>query len=92
MKISRDTQQLQKTQYRGSSAENRLESEGKQGTHRVSPATENRDTNVLAYGTLERILARENMLQAYARVVSNKGSHGVDKMEVYELKQFLQSN
>jgi group II intron reverse transcriptase/maturase len=32
------------------------------------------------------------MLQAYARVVSNKGSHGVDKMEVYELKQFLQSN
>jgi len=92
LKVSRDTQQLQKTQYRGSSAENRLESEGKQGAHRVSPATENRDTNVLAYGTLERILARENMLQAYARVVSNKGSHGVDKMEVYELKQFLQSN
>lgn len=69
-----------------------MESEGKQRAHRISPATENRETNVLAYGTLERILARDNMMQAYERVVSNKGSHGVDKMEVYELKQFLQSN
>lgn len=71
---------------------NKMESEGKQRVHRVSPAAENRETNVLGYGTLERILARENMWQAYERVVSNKGSHGVDKMEVYELKQFLKSN
>jgi len=83
---------LQKTQYRGSSVENRMESKGKQRVHRVSPATENRETNVLGYGTLERILARGNMWQAYERVVTNKGSHGIDKMDVYELKQFLQSN
>ena len=68
-----------------------MESDGKQRVHRVPSATENRETNVLGYGTLERILARENMWQAYERVVSNKGSHGVDKMNVYELKQFLQS-
>ena len=68
-----------------------MESEGKQRAHRISPVTENRVTNVQAYGTLERILARENMMRAYERVVSNKGSHGIDKMEVYELKQFLQS-
>lgn len=92
MKVSRDTQQLQKTQYRGSSVENKMVSDGKQRVHRVSPATGNRETNVLRYGTLERILARENMWQAYERVVSNKGSHGIDKMDVYELKQFLQSN
>ena len=26
------------------------------------------------------------------RVISNKGSHGVDGITVYELKQFLQTN
>ena len=66
LKVSRDTQRLQKTQYGGFNADNRMISEAKQGEHRVSLATENRDSNVLAYGTLERILARENMLQAYA--------------------------
>jgi group II intron reverse transcriptase/maturase len=69
-----------------------MESDSKQRVHRVSPAAENLGTNVLGNGTLERILARGNMWQAYERVVSNKGSHGVDKMDVYELKQFLQSN
>ena len=69
-----------------------MESDGKQRVRRVSLATENRETDVLGYGALERILARENMWQAYERVVSNKGSHGIDKMDVYELKQFLQSN
>lgn len=69
-----------------------MESDGKQRAHRVPPATENRGTNVQGYGTLERILAKENMWQAYERVVHNKGSHGIDKMNVYELKQFLQSN
>jgi RNA-directed DNA polymerase len=92
LKVSRDAQQLQKTQYRDSYVESRMESDDKQGVHRVPPATENRGINVLGYATLERILARENMWQAYDRVVSNKGSHGIDKMKVYELKQFLQSN
>jgi hypothetical protein len=70
--------------------ENRMEPDGKQRVHRVSPAAENREIDVLEYGTLERIFARENMWQAYKRVVDNKGSPGVDKMDVYELKQFLQ--
>lgn len=69
-----------------------MESEDKQRVHRVPPATEDREANVQGYGTLERILAKENMWQAYERVVFNKGSHGIDKMEVYELKQFLQLN
>lgn len=69
-----------------------MESEDKQRAHRVPTATENRGANVQGYGTLERIIAKENMWQAYERVVSNKGSYGIDKMDVYELKQFLQLN
>ena len=74
--------------------ENKVEPKGKQGVHRVSTATENRGANVqeFEYGTLEGILAKENMWKAYERVVANKGSHGIDKMNVYELKQFLQGN
>ena len=41
---------------------------------------------------LERICARENMRQAYRRVVSNGGAGGVDGMEVAELGAWLSAN
>jgi RNA-directed DNA polymerase len=92
LKVSRDNQQLQKTQYRGSTVEDRVEPKGKQRAHRLTPATDNRETDVQEYGTFERIFARANMFEALKRVISNKGSHGVDKMEVHELEQFLKQN
>lgn len=60
--------------------------------HRKSSATSNGETGELQYGSLERILSRENLFIAMNRVCSNKGSHGVDGMTVYELKQFLKTN
>jgi group II intron reverse transcriptase/maturase len=41
---------------------------------------------------LEKILDRKNLNKAFKRVKSNKGSHGVDKMNVDELLQHLKSN
>ena len=41
--------------------------------------------------TMERVLCRENMLQAYQRVVSNAGAPGVDGMTVEQLKPWLQA-
>ena len=41
---------------------------------------------------LEKILSRANMIQAMKRVISNKGSHGVDGMKTYELKEHLIQN
>jgi len=38
---------------------------------------------------LERIVSKENMRAAYARVVGNKGCAGVDGMEVKDLKPYL---
>lgn len=38
---------------------------------------------------MELIVSRENMTQAYARVVGNKGAAGIDKMSVADLKPFL---
>ena len=41
---------------------------------------------------LERMVERENMMAAYRKVVSNRGSAGVDKMTVDDLKTHLQKN
>ena len=41
---------------------------------------------------MEAVVARENMLDAYSRVMSNKGAAGVDKMPVEELKPYLQEH
>ena len=92
MKVSQNNQQLQKTKYLGSSAENKVELECKQRVHREFSATSNGRTNEFEYGSLEKILSRENLNFAMQRVISNKGSHGVDGMTVYELKQFLKAN
>jgi group II intron reverse transcriptase/maturase len=53
--------------------------------------TENNFTNAdkPSYGLLEQILSPTNMNQAYKRVKSNKGSAGIDKMEVESLGGYL---
>ncbi|WP_251859596.1 group II intron reverse transcriptase/maturase [Clostridium sp. Marseille-Q2269] len=92
MKVSKNTQQLQKTKYLGSKAKSKVEPKDKHGVHRVITATTRGETDGLEYGSLERILSRENMQLAYKKVVANKGKSGIDRMTVYELKQFLIDN
>ena len=92
MKVSQNNQRLQKTKYLGSNVQDRVELEHKQRVHREFSATLKGETDEFEYGSLERILSRENLLLAMKRVISNKGSQGVDGMTVYELKQFLQMN
>lgn len=41
---------------------------------------------------MELVVSRSNMEAAYWRVVRNKGSAGIDKMSVQDLKPYLQSN
>ena len=56
--------------------------------------TENNITNAdqPSYGLFEQILSPTNMNQAYKRVKSNKGSGGIDKMEVESLRDYLVTN
>lgn len=53
--------------------------------------TENNITNAgqPSSGMLEQILSPTNLNRAYKRVKSNKGSGGVDKMEVESLLDYL---
>ena len=41
---------------------------------------------------LEKILSRENMIEAYKRVKANKGSSGVDGVEIEDLKEYIREN
>jgi retron-type reverse transcriptase len=38
---------------------------------------------------MEKILTKDNMNEAYKRVVRNKGKHGIDGMTVDELLPYL---
>ncbi len=83
-KISRDTC-LQR---------DRAAPEGYAGGQTFMWITENNITNVdnSKYGLLEQILSAPNLNQAYKRVRSNKGSGGIDKMEVESLRDYLVGN
>lgn len=47
---------------------------------------------VYANNLMEKILAKDNMNQAYRQVVRNKGKHGIDGMTVDELLPYLKEN
>ena len=74
---------------------NRAEPEGYAGGQTFMWITENELTTTTCipeYELLEQILSPSNMNRAYKRVLSNKGSGGVDKMEVGSLKDYLVKN
>jgi RNA-directed DNA polymerase len=83
-KISKDTC-LQKS---------RAEPEGYAGGQTFIWMTENNLTNAdkPEYGLLEQILSPANLNRAYKRVRSNRGSGGIDKMEVESLQEYLVIN
>jgi len=72
----------------------RAEPEGYAGGQTFIWMTENNLTNVNKpeYGLLEQILSPSNLNRAYKRVRSNRGSGGIDKMEVESLKDYLVNN
>ncbi len=59
-----------------------------------SKITENNiiNTDLSTDRLLEKILAKDNLYQAYEKVKSNKGAGGVDKMGVDELLPYLKEN
>jgi group II intron reverse transcriptase/maturase len=72
----------------------RAEPEGYAGGQTSIWITENNltETNRPEYGWLEQILSPSNLNRAYKRVRNNKGSGGIDKMEVESLKDYLVEN
>ena len=96
MDKSNKLQRKQKTQYRDQVVEVEVELQGKSKVqsnfmvlpNRESVNDETFDTSML----LEEVLERNNMLLALKRVISNKGSHGVDGMKIDELREHIKKH
>jgi len=73
---------------------NRAEPESYAGGQTFIWITENNltKTDKPEYGLLEQILSPLNLNRAFKRVRSNKGSGGIDKMEVESLRDYLVNN
>lgn len=96
MDKSKKLQRKQKTQYRDQLVEVEVELQGKSKVPSNSMVLPNRESvNDEAFDTnrlLEKVLERNNMLLALKRVISNKGSHGVDGMKIDELREHIQKH
>jgi RNA-directed DNA polymerase len=91
MTVSKDLQRQQTTSYEGRPW--RVGVEPREETEALSnpPATHGggNETQTDGQMLMEWILAKDNMTMAFKRVKSNKGSHGVDGMQVDELRTYL---
>jgi len=74
--------------------EDSAEHESNAGVYVSLKITENNATNgfVVKERLLEKIMDKGNVRVALKRVISNKGSHGIDGMKVDELRAYLNNN
>lgn len=88
----KNANKVQITEYSGHQVEVELETRGKHGVHSVAsvnPKVEIENRAVISTNNLlDKILARDNMTRAMQRVISNKGSHGVDVIKTDELREY----
>lgn len=87
------SQPKQTTKYLGRLEEVGVELQGNQGalSDIVGNPKGERENDGLTETSnlLEKILSRENMIEAMKRVIKNRGSHGVDNMRYDELRDFV---
>ena len=76
--------------FEDSMQEDNAEHESNAGVYASLKITENNITNgfVVKDRLLEKIMDKENVRVALKRVISNKGSHGIDEMKVDELRAY----
>lgn len=86
-----ESRQLHKEGY---SQENRVELDDNGEAQSISLTSEKKQNNENAYNSklLEKILDRDNMNMAFKRVKKNKGSHGIDKLTIDELLEYLREH
>ncbi|QZT35575.1 hypothetical protein K5X82_08585 [Halosquirtibacter xylanolyticus] len=71
-------------------SEGRAELDNNSRAHTFNGITEAiMKTTITTDNLLERVLESDNLNKAYLQVYRNKGSHGVDEMQVESLKDYL---
>ncbi len=94
MKETKKYVESRQLQIEGYSHESKVElkDNGKVPSISLTSDRKQNDSNVYASKLLEKILHRDNMNEAFKRVVKNKGSHGIDGLTTDELLSYLKEN
>jgi len=94
MKDTAGHEKYRQLQIEGCSREDRLEAEETGGAYSAMPMSEKGRDGAKPEGNdlLEKILSADNLNEAYKKVKSNKGSHGIDGMTVDELMPYLKEH
>lgn len=76
------------------SRESKVELDGNEKVPSISLTLDRKQNDESVYDSrlLEKILDKDNMNKAFKRVKSNKGSHGIDKLTIDELLEYLQKH
>lgn len=69
-----------------------LEGNGKVPNNSLTSKLDQNDRKACGSMLLEKILEKENLTLAYKRVKKNKGSHGIDKLGIDELQNYLKEH
>lgn len=69
--------------------EGSAEHEKKDRVYKQMKITEHTATNAVKESLMEEILGHQNLMKACRRVIRNKGSHGIDGMEVNDLMPYF---
>ncbi len=90
MKFTQDFVEYRQLHMEDYLLENTVEQEGKTEVYGSLEMHKRIDTNsIIVQGLLRDILSVENLNEARKRVKRNKGSHGIDKMQVSEMDAFM---
>ena len=90
MKFTQDFVEYRQLHMEDYLQENTVEQEDKAEVYRSLEMNERIDTNSrIVQGLLGDIISVENLNEARRRVKKNKGSHGIDKMQVSEMDTFM---
>ncbi len=94
MKETKEYEESRQLHTEDYSHENKVELEysGKVPSISLTSDKKQDDRNVYTSNLLEKILHRDNMNEAFKRVVKNKGSHGIDGLTTDELLSYLKEN
>lgn len=94
MKVTKNYDNSRQLHIEGYSGDDRVELEISQKVLSNSLTSDRNQDDRNAYDgmLLEKILDRENMNLAFKRVKKNKGSHGIDKLTIDELLEYLREN
>ncbi|SNV74732.1 group II intron reverse transcriptase/maturase [Clostridium cochlearium] len=94
MKNTKKCDESRQLHIEGYLQKDRVELEEYVGAPSISLTLDKKQNAEIKYvsGLLEKIIDRNNLNQAFKRVKANKGSHGIDGMEVDGLLQYLKEN